>query len=245
MNVRNVLFRLYWRMERAFGVVFAVHPYEEALDRSLRPNERWLDLGCGHQAIDSWRGEQETALVRRTAMTVGLDPYLPSLRRHRSFDRLVCANASSIPFAESSFDVVSANMVVEHLDNPRSQFGEVARVLAPGGRFVFLTPNRGGYTVRMIRLVPSSWRPRLTLWLHGRHAEDVFPTHYRANTEADVRALAAAAGFEVLEFEYLLSPAFFAMVPPLAALELALMRLLMRPALGAFRPRILAVLGRR
>ena len=178
-------------------------------------------------------------------MTIGLDPYFPALRQHRTFSRFVCGNVSSLPFPAGSFDLVTANMVVEHLDAPAAQFAEVARVLAPGGRFVFVTPNRSGYTVRTIRLVPQSWRPRLTLWLHGRKAEDVFPTHYRANTEADVRALAAAAGLEVLEFEYLLSWAFFAQVPPLAAIELAFMRLLMRPALAAFRPRMIAVLGKR
>jgi len=244
MAVRKWLYQLYWRMEGAFGVKFPRHPYEEALDQAIGPSTRWLDVGCGHQAIDSWRGEQEAALVRRAARCVGLDAYLPALRRHRSITRLVGGTVSTLPFPVGSFDLVTANMVVEHLDAPRAQFAEVARVLAPGGKFVFVTPNRSGYTVRLVRLVPEGWRPRLALWLHGRHPEDVFPTHYRANTEADVRALAAAAGLEVVEIQHLLSWAFFLMVPPLAALELALMRLLMRPSLAAWRPRLLAVLRR-
>jgi len=242
MGVRNWLYRLYWGMERAFGVKFAPHPYEDALDQSIGPTTRWLDVGCGHQAIDTWRGEQETALVRRAVTCIGLDAYVPALRRHRSMTRLVAGTVSRLPFPAGSFDIVTANMVVEHLDAPQAQFLEVARVLAAGGKFVFVTPNRSGYTVRLVRLVPEAWRPRLALWLHGRQPEDVFPTHYRANTERDVRALAAAAGLEVLEIRYLLSWAFFGMVPPLAALELALMRLLMRPSLAAWRPRMLAML---
>ena len=242
MSGRKQLLSLYWRMESAFGVHFARHPYEEVLNGLIGSSTRWLDVGCGHRAIDSWRGEQEAALVRRAAACVGVDPYVPSLRQHRSFTRLVGGTVSSLPFPDGSFDLVTANMVVEHLDAPQVQFREVARVLSAGGRFVFFTPNRDGYTVRMVRLVPEGLRPRLARWLHGRHAEDVFPTHYRANTERDVRALAAAAGLEMVEMHCLLSFAFFGVVPPLAALELALMRLLMRPSLAAWRPHLLAVL---
>ena len=135
-------------------------------------------------------------------------------------------------------------MVAEHLDEPQIQFVEVARVLAPGGRFVFHTPNRRGYTVRMIEWSRPELRPMLTQLLHGRDPEDVFPTHYRANTDKDVRALAAAAGLEVTEVSYLLTWAFFLLVPPLAALELAWMRLLMHPSRARLRPRMLVVLGK-
>ena len=244
MSLRKQLQSLYWRMEAAFGVRFPRHPYEEVIGAVIGPSTRWLDVGCGHRAIDSWRGEQETALVRRAAACVGVDPDVPSLRHHRSFTRLVAGTLSRLPFPDASFDLVTANMVVEHLDAPEEQFREVARVLAAGGQFVFVTPNRSGYTVRLVRLVPEAWRPRLALWLHGRQPEDVFPTHYRANTGPDVRALAVAARLEVLEIRYLLSWAFFGMVPPLAALELALMRLLMRPSLATWRPRMLAVLAK-
>jgi hypothetical protein len=48
---------------------------------------------------------------------------------------------------------------------------------------------------------------------------DVFPTHYKANTEAQVRALAQANGFEVLQLDLIATDAIFAMLPPLAVLR--------------------------
>jgi len=47
----------------------------------------------------------------------------------------------ALPFADADFDVVLAVEVVEHMDGQGSFFNEVQRVLKPGGRFVFTTPN--------------------------------------------------------------------------------------------------------
>ncbi len=44
-------------------------------------------------------------------------------------------------FESGSIDVVIASWVLEHLPRPQVTFGEIARVLRPGGRFFFLTPN--------------------------------------------------------------------------------------------------------
>jgi 2-polyprenyl-3-methyl-5-hydroxy-6-metoxy-1,4-benzoquinol methylase len=39
---------------------------------------------------------------------------------------------------ESSFDIVTAWAVFEHLHNPSDYFFEVQKVLKPGGKFIFL-----------------------------------------------------------------------------------------------------------
>jgi len=236
------LYRLYWRMARAFGVHFPPHPYEDVLQGIVASFTRWLDIGCGTEVLNSWRMEQELVLVQRAKRITGIDPYLPSLRLHRSVKQRVCGSVSDLPFEDSGFDLVTASMVVEHLDAPLAQFREVARVLEPGGRFVFFTPNARGYTVRLIRLVPERLKATISRVLEGRPPEDLFPTHYRANTEPAIRAFAAEAGLEVVEVRYVLSPAAFSMVPPLAAVELCFMRLLMRPSFAKLRPRLVAIL---
>jgi SAM-dependent methyltransferase len=47
------------------------------------------------------------------------------------------ADAEQLPFKAASFDVVVANFMVHHLARPEVVFGEIYRVLKPGGRFVF------------------------------------------------------------------------------------------------------------
>ncbi|MFA6429345.1 MAG: class I SAM-dependent methyltransferase [Patescibacteria group bacterium] len=50
--------------------------------------------------------------------------------------------AERLPYADGSFDLVVCNAVIEHCHGIHKQlFAEVHRVLAPGGRFVFTTPN--------------------------------------------------------------------------------------------------------
>jgi SAM-dependent methyltransferase len=48
----------------------------------------------------------------------------------------------ALPFASGSFDVVCAMDLLEHVDEPDRLIAEAARVLAPGGMFVFHTFNR-------------------------------------------------------------------------------------------------------
>jgi SAM-dependent methyltransferase len=55
------------------------------------------------------------------------------------------ADAESLPFADSSFDLVLGHAVLHHLPNLRRAFAEFYRVLRPGGRIVFAgEPSRVG-----------------------------------------------------------------------------------------------------
>lgn len=51
---------------------------------------------------------------------------------------LVQAPAESLPFPDSSFDCVTCTMVLCTVPEPADALAEVARVLKPGGRFLFL-----------------------------------------------------------------------------------------------------------
>ena len=156
--------------------------YADTLAALLARTRVWLDLGCGHQFVPEWVPARELADRAARTMAVGVDGDYSSLSRHTGLSVKVAADVERLPLAARTFDLVTANMVVEHVADPHQLFAEVARVLMPGGRFLVHTPNAHGYTTTMARLVPSSLRPRVAGMLQGRRAEDVYPTHYRANS---------------------------------------------------------------
>jgi SAM-dependent methyltransferase len=106
-----------------------------------------------------------------------------------------------LPFEPNSFDACVSNYVVEHVKDGAMHIREVARVLRPGGVYVFRTSNRHHYVAVLARLMPH----RLHLLLANRvralgaDAHDPWPTVYNCNTRRAVHRYAAAAGLEVQE----------------------------------------------
>jgi SAM-dependent methyltransferase len=133
-------------------------------------------------------------------------------------------------------------MVVEHLDNPDTQFREVSRVLRPGGVFLFHTPNALGYFTMLARVVPRPIKLRFVYLLDGRTPEDVFPAYYRANSRRRIERLAHMTGLQVERFTLLVTDAMFAPVPPLAFVELLWLRILMTRHFKPLRTNIIAVM---
>ena len=129
--MRDALFRTYHKLERVLapGLEYSQHLYEPVLDDIVKPDTVWLDLGCGHQLLPEWRADRETRIVGRCRNVVGLDYDTASLKKHKTIRRLVRGAASHLPHPDETFDLVTANMVVEHLDDPAAQFREVRRVL--------------------------------------------------------------------------------------------------------------------
>ena len=246
MFSRKSLFKLYWKMERAIvpELKYSQYMYEEVLNKIAKDGIKWLDLGCGHQVLPEWRFEQEKKLIERAGIVVGIDADLPSVEKHRSILLKLVGSISALPFRERSFDLITANMVVEHLDNPMLQFHEVSRVLKPGGIFVFHTPNARGYSTMLARLLPEGLKPALIRVLQGRPSADVFKTFYRANTEADIHRLAEATGFDPLEIRLVASSAELAMIPPLAFFELLWIKLSLTKAFRRLRTNLTVTLAK-
>lgn len=175
---------------------------------------------------------------------VGVDLDLPALRNHRTIRHRVGASITRLPFPDRSFDLVTAAMVVEHLDEPIGSFREVCRVLRPGGRFVFHTPNVRGYQIRLGRALPQPVKNVLVRVVEGRPADDVFPAHYRANEPGAIERISRAAGLRVEEVRLVLTHAEFATFLPLAVVELLWLRMLAGDGLSRQRPNIIGILSR-
>ena len=244
MPTRAKLFNIYGRLRDAIapGLRYSQHFYETRLDAAAGADVDWLDLGCGHRALPEWRAAAERAIVGRCRSVTGVDYDLPSLIKHRSVRRLVRGDIGSLPFRDESFDLVTANMVVEHLVDPERQFREIGRVLRPGGRLLLHTPNALGYPTMIGRLVPEKIKGVLIRALDSRPPADVFPTHYRANTTRALKRVADRAGLTLAGCDLVASDAMFALVPPMAVVELLVIRLLMTRPLRGFRSNLIVAL---
>lgn len=95
---------------------------------------RVLDLGCGEGQI------ARAAAHGGAAAVVGVDPTSAQLKKateRGGAPLYVRGRAEGLPFADGAFDAVVACLVFEHLADHCAPLAEVARVLAPGGRFLF------------------------------------------------------------------------------------------------------------
>lgn len=90
-----------------------------------------LDLGCG-------AGHSFHRLAPRE--TVGVDLSADALAAQAR--RTLVADMRALPFADGQFESVISVHSVEHVPDPERVVAEAARVLAPDGVCVFVTPNR-------------------------------------------------------------------------------------------------------
>lgn len=224
------------------SLVYSQSIYEDVLRENIINGANWLDVGCGHHLLPTWRVAQEKELFGRARHVVGIDFDFPSLLKHQTVSQKINGTADALPFRADYFDVATANMVVEHLDNPFVQFAEISRVLKPDGIFIFHTVNETGYFAKMRKAAPPKLVKKFARILDGREAEDVFDVHYKANRAETIERLARETDFKVEQIKLISSDAVFALVPPLAVAELLWLKLLMRPSLRRLRTNIIVIL---
>ncbi|HTO08857.1 MAG TPA: class I SAM-dependent methyltransferase [Myxococcota bacterium] len=219
--------------------------YGEELDRVLKPGTRWLDLGCGHQIIPDflYPPEKQRRWVDSARRFVGADTDA-GLLAHPLLRLRVKALGGTLPFRAGSFDVVTANMVAEHLPDPRAVLEDVRRVLAPGGRFTFQTPNYLYYLIWIASWTPERLKKWLILRLEHRPAEDVFPAYYRMNTARRVHELAREAGFRVERLEVVGAGGSFLFLGPIGLAELFVLRALQTRPLRGLQSNLIVTLVR-
>jgi SAM-dependent methyltransferase len=131
--------------------------YEEQIlplaAQHLTGTRRVLDVGCGE-------GQVARLAVARGADVVGIDPtaaQLEAAQERGGGPSYALASADRLPFQSGTFDCVVACLVFEHIEAVDDALGEVSRVLAPGGRFLFFlnhpllqTPGSGWIDDRIL-----------------------------------------------------------------------------------------------
>lgn len=117
---------------------------DKVLGREALKQQEVLEVGCGGGLICK-------DLLLRGAEVVGIDPSEGALEAARAQIRptglahgsyFEKGYAEALPFGDGSFSVIVCLDVLEHVSDLDATIKEIARVLAPGGVFIFDTINR-------------------------------------------------------------------------------------------------------
>jgi SAM-dependent methyltransferase len=117
--------------EGGFNPTWQRHVAAYALCAELLPPGRVLDLGAGV-------GHSAELLAPRESVGVDIDPGALADQPRET----VVADMRGLPFADGSVASVLSVHSLEHVPDPERAVAEAARVVAPGGVVVFVTPNR-------------------------------------------------------------------------------------------------------
>lgn len=150
-----------------------------------------LDLGCAG-------GFMAEALAKRGAVVSGLDPSagaIAAARAHAAAEGLAIdyreGFGEALPWPDAGFDAVVCVDVLEHVRDLDRVLAEVARVLRPGGWFLFDTINRNPLAAFAVVTVAERL---LGLLPRGAHDPKLFIR------PRDLRARLEGLGFETGRF---------------------------------------------
>ena len=109
----------------------------------LSPGDRVLDVGCGSGVVTQeiakhvYPGEVTGVDISQDLLERGKQAYSTSRQHdvgektsHLTFQQ---GEVTELPFPESTFDVVYARLLFQHLSNPLEALSSIQRVLKPGG----------------------------------------------------------------------------------------------------------------
>jgi SAM-dependent methyltransferase len=184
----------------------------------MRSDMTVLDVGCGRGAglvDDPIEFRRELRKLRgKCHAVIGIDTDHNAAQNSGIDEFRPIEYGKAWPIVEKSIDLIVADFVVEHVEDPRNYFGEITRVLKPSGIFCARTANRIGYVGLLAGLIPQQQHAKiLRIMQKERNAADIFQTYYRANTVWKLRSLLKEAGLQGIVYGYDAEPSYLQFSP--------------------------------
>lgn len=131
------------RYKHAFSRAYHEKTLDQLID-IVPPRGTVLDDGCGNGVFLDHLEGRNFPIDRYVGVDISRGMLGHARRRlgDRPSAAVLRADATRLPFADATFDVVYARGLLHHLNDPGAGAREAARVLKPGGSLVTLDPNR-------------------------------------------------------------------------------------------------------
>lgn len=157
LETRISIHEKYSRNKQPFGEWIVSHYH-------LQPGEQVLELGCGTGSM--WQNVTlpPDCRVTLTDLSEGMLETAKANTAHLGASYAVC-DAMSLPYPDTAFDVVIANMMLYHVPDIALALREIRRVLKPGGRIYAATFGEHGAVEAVLDMLglPCAFNHRFTL----------------------------------------------------------------------------------
>tara|TARA_A100001388_G_C28636476_1_gene434886 strand:- start:125 stop:844 length:720 start_codon:yes stop_codon:yes gene_type:complete len=151
-----------------------------------------LDFGAGR---GSW-AEDKSLFRKKTRRLIGKVKKVygcdidKAIYSNKNIDEILEIKDGKVIFPGESIDLITADYVLEHIENPKEFFKEIDRLLKPGGWFCARTPHKYNLISIGARLIKNKSHASFLSYIQPQRKEiDIFPTHYRLNTLRKLKKL--------------------------------------------------------
>lgn len=147
--------------------------------------KKTLDIGCGTGRLVAFLNQNNLAAF-------GIDNSQEAVKKANQINKsgsITKASATSLPFANSTFDLVTAISLIEHLSQKQAQqfLSETKRVLKPKGIIFLVTPNFA---------TPIRWLQDKNWFAYAD------PTHINFYTPSTLSTLVKKYGFKNIQLQF-------------------------------------------
>ena len=157
--------------------------------RKTIQNQKVLELACGTGLISNHVAEASKTYIA----TDFAENMLIQAQKKKSTDKLhyMKADASALPFANKSFDVVIISNALHVIPNPEKVLSEIARVLKTGGILIapnFIHENLNASALMMSKLLTAAGIAFETKWNAENYVDFLKQNRFYAKKKAVLKA---------------------------------------------------------
>ena len=152
-----------------------------------------LDLGAGRAAWfedDRCEIRKNIRLLKGKVKQVIAADVDDAVLENRASDKQILIKNGLLDLEPKSVDLIIADYVLEHIDDPFEFYNQVSICLKSGGWFCARTPHKYSYISIGASIVKNSLHKKLLKFIQpGRKEVDIFPTRYKLNKLYDIKKI--------------------------------------------------------